>query len=193
MPTDLSDTDPSTFQDYLKLVYTGEFDEPDTEIPRSTKDCSPAERDVILIASESYFQKLASLYVLADKLQDSTSANSVMDRLLIFSDASNFLIPAPTLAWVYEHTPQNSFLRKMVRDVYIYETREGNFDEGEPELPNELYREIARENRRLIIMNGKEKVQDVYRRRILDKWTKCHYHQHKHVISRVMCPGDKRR
>lgn len=105
VPIDLSYTDPSTFQDYLKLVYTGEFDEPDTEIPHSTKDCSPAERDVIRIASESYFQKLASLYVLADKLQDSTSANSVMDHLLIFSDASDFLIPVPTLAWVYEHTP----------------------------------------------------------------------------------------
>jgi hypothetical protein len=135
---------------------------------------------------------LVSLWVLADKLQDRISANKIMDRLLDFSDASDFLIPTQTLTYVYENTPQNSPLRKMMRDLYIYESIESTFDEVEPELPKELLRELNKEHRRLISVNVGEKVEDIYRRRILDKYAKCHYHQ-EHKEGDPPCNETKRR
>jgi len=65
---------------------------------------------------------LARLYVVADKLLDLLSANKVMDRLLHFNSDTKFLLPRDTITWIYEHTPSNSPLRRMVRDIYIYET-----------------------------------------------------------------------
>lgn len=189
VPTDLSDADPPVFQDYQDLVYTNETPEPDTGIPRHTKHLSRAERKV---SAEKYFQRLVSLWVLADKLQDRISVNKVMDRLLVFSDASDFLIPAQTLTYVYNNTSQNSFLRMMVRDLYIYESIESAFDDVEPELPKELLRELNKEHKRLISVNTGEKVEDIYRRRILDKFTMCRYHQHKNG-EESSCPGRWRR
>lgn len=179
--TALSKTDPEDFSNYLQLVYFDTIAQPDPKIPRYSTNCSAAEgEDDIRFASESYFFMLARLYVLADKLQDLLSANKVMDRLLSFNSTTKFLLPRHTITWVWEHSPANSALRKMVRDIYIYETPEGYFDErGEAELPYELLIEIVREQRRLTKVNAGKQISEVYRNRILEKFYTCDYHQHK--------------
>jgi hypothetical protein len=187
----LSGADPQEFSDYLQLVYASTIAPPDPILLRYYSGADEKEEDARL-ASESYFHMLARLYVLADKLEDTMSANLVMDHLLEFSDVSDFWIGAQTLSYIYDNTTQNSSLRMMVRDLYIYEVHEHNFDEDEPELPNEFLRELNKEHQRLRAANPEEKVEDVYRRRILDKFAKCHYHQ-PHMAGDPPCKGTKRR
>lgn len=124
---------------------------------------------------------LVRLYVLADKLEDLKSANMIMDRLLDFNNESVVLIPLDTItSWVYEHTPSRSRLRTLLRDICIYEPGLDFLDtRGEEELPYELLSEITREHRRLTKVNLSKEISKVYPERILIKFSKCHYHQHK--------------
>jgi hypothetical protein len=181
VPVDLSDADPQDFSDYLQLVYTSELAPFDPTISQYRSNGSlikgnASTRSVL----DAYFHMLARLYVLADELEDLISANKIMDRLLDFNHTLQVLPPPPTITWLYENTPSNIPLRRMMRDLYIYESGNSYFDgKGEAELPYELLIEMIREHRKLRKENNGKQIQKVYPNRIAHKFSKCHYHQHK--------------
>jgi hypothetical protein len=181
VPVDLSDADPHEFSDYLQLVYTGTIVPTDPKILQYYRDGSPAEnKKSTRLASESYFHMLTRLYVFADKLEDLMSANMIMDCILDFNNESNFFPALHTITWVWEHTPANSPLRRLVRDIYVYETLEDYFDDKEDlKPPYELLMEMIKEHRKLTKKNHGQEVQNVYPGLILAKFSKCRYHQHK--------------
>ncbi|KZM25085.1 uncharacterized protein EKO05_0009844 [Ascochyta rabiei] len=110
---DLLDVRPETFAIYVNLLYTSKL---------ATK--GPEE-----------WHWLCRLYILAERLQDVKTKNLTIDGMILclqetlplFSstpvakDRTN--IDATSLAWLYEHTPENSAARRLAVDYYVQSGR----------------------------------------------------------------------
>lgn len=182
IPTDLSDHDPQEFSDYLALIYTGDLSCSDATLSQWYIENCPDEDErwaEIGTAHVEYLQNLASLYVLADKLDDPVSANLIIDKFVkIYDDSGNILLPS-LATWIYEHTPPKSPLRNVVLDTLFYESGIGYFESGMADnLPHSLLLEMAREHFLVRDRNLTKTVQCAYPCGVLKTRSKCHYHQH---------------
>jgi hypothetical protein len=181
IPTDLSDHDPQEFSDYLHLVYTGEIISPDAKV---SQWCDAGRSDDafedVCDQLHSHYEALAKMYILADKLEDLTSSNMIMDGIIEFSDRVT-RVPEPKLIrYIYDHTPPNSPLRTMIRDKIIHEVQADHFENlTEADYPQQLLFDIAKEFLKLKSdrVDGGELVSDVYEKYLSERNT-CHYHQH---------------
>ena len=68
-----------------------------------------------------FFKGLCTLYLLADKLNDSTTANLVMDEIIRLSEEFQEIPNYPDVNKVYESTVAGSPLRRLCRDYYMCE------------------------------------------------------------------------
>jgi len=103
----LSDDDPEVFYTYLQLPYSG-------KLPIKTCNAAVADNDAIM--SNDYIA-LVRLYILADKLQDAKSRNTVMDAILAHIEESGSLPGMPIVRIIFDGTSEGSPLRSLVVDL----------------------------------------------------------------------------
>jgi hypothetical protein len=119
---------------------------------------------------------LITLYLLADKLNDTTTANLVMDEIIRVSEELGKIPNYPEVAQVYESTVAGSPLRRLCRDYYVYEAASSELEDiHEGTLPFQFLQDVILEFERHTNDQGpdkrRSKVQCVDRE-------KCYYHQH---------------
>jgi hypothetical protein len=128
---DLPDDDPNTVKLYLNLVYANQ----------------------LVINGTGQWLKLCQLYVLAEKLQDTTSKNKIIDGMLVFSQElvketplsvnSKRMLPAAATVKLYEGTPDRSQARKLLLDLYSDFGDESWLRSEQTELPAEFICDVA--------------------------------------------------
>ncbi|CAG5144639.1 uncharacterized protein ALTATR162_LOCUS1580 [Alternaria atra] len=128
---DLPDDDPNTVKLYLNLVYANQ----------------------LVINGTGQWLKLCQLYVLAEKLQDTTSKNKIIDGMLVFyqelvketplSVNSKRMLPAAATVKLYEGTPDRSQARKLLLDLYSDFGDESWLRSEQTELPAEFICDVA--------------------------------------------------
>ncbi|KAK4901531.1 hypothetical protein LTR27_001303 [Elasticomyces elasticus] len=100
----LPDDKPAVFAYYLQCLYTNTT----PEIIRDTDD----------IAS------IFDLYILAEKLGDPASANTIIDAIITASDEEDFIPPLSCVSYAWKKTVPGSNLRKLLMDYYLHEVNE---------------------------------------------------------------------
>lgn len=181
--TDLTDLHPEVFSHYLQLVCTGKFVQPNAAVSQPSEGghqnaVETAARAIE--ASQSHLKALAKLYVLADKLEDLTSANLVMDEFLAAHGKTTKIVLASLITWIYEHTPASSPLRTVVRDIILFETGVDYYKGSQSKLlPRELLLDVLGKDSRIKQenLNTRKPIKQLYRISI-HGFDKCHYHQH---------------
>lgn len=153
-PVDLTEHKPEVFASYMQCVYHGSV--PIPELPNREEGKS--------------LRGLVMLYLLADKLDDTTTANLVIDEMIRASEELRVTPCELDVALVYESTVAGSRLRKLCRDYYVNEV--SNFDMWEihkGRLPFQFLQDVILEFARLSGRCSKVKCVDR---------DKCYYHQH---------------
>lgn len=117
---------------------------------------------------------LIELYLLADKLQDFTTANMVMDELVQFIAETTELPKYALTSLVYNSTANNSPLRALLRDCWVHQMPNDAIDRLKADcFPRDFLEDVAMELMRLKL--GIIKREDY-------EWSKysnkCLYHQH---------------
>ena len=172
-PVDLKDEDPEVFNTYTNCVYFG------AEALKCYSDgiefCSHSERGT---KSTGVFNALIRVYLLADKLQDPSAANMVIDEIIRFSDVAD-VVPDSHFWDVYSRTPRNSPLRILMRDYWMYEM---NAMDANPlgGVPKELMEDILLEFLRIKSSEDSATIADTFKRKLSEDTVKdkCRYHQH---------------
>ena len=123
--------------------------------------------------SDSTYMNYVELYLLADKLQDLTTANLVADQILLVSEQTNKSPDYAEIAHAYSHTTPGHPLRRLMRDFRIQYG--GVNARGVPKLTGEgmaeaLY-DICEEFARLTVHQNKR-----FFYPYPHKQPKCHYH-----------------
>ena len=157
-PVDLTEHEPEVFASYMQCVYLGSVTVPD--LPVYTED-RPLER-------------LITLYLLSDTLNDTTTSNLVMDEIIRMSEELRHIPYPPCVDLAYRSTVAGSPLRKLCRDYYIHEAQDDALEEiYEGLLPFEFLKDVIQEFRRLADQGAL-----YYGRRRSINMEKCHYHLH---------------
>ena len=127
----LPDDDPDTFRLYLNLVYTHQL------VTRGT----------------GQWLKLCRLYVLAEKLQDITSKNQIIDGMYAFFSEIAFqptlsvnisrMLPAAATTELYEGTSKQSQARELVLDLYADSGNVSWLLSEQAKLPTEFICDVA--------------------------------------------------
>jgi hypothetical protein len=173
-PVDLKDEDPKVFNEYMNCVYFGQ-----DALKHHADDfnsCSSADRNSEAIV---VFGLLIQVYLLADKLEDTATANLAVDEIMQLSDSLRMLPGNGNYAYVYGHTAPHSPLRKLMRDYWLYET--GTTTNSPVNgLPEEFMKDVMLEFLRI---KGKREgctVRDAFKRTLSEdlRKDKCRYHQH---------------
>lgn len=124
--------------------------------------------------ADSGFEALIKLYLLADKLQDLTTANMVMDELISFA-AKTGEIPkhAPT-SLVYNSTASSSPLRALLSDYWVYQIpTDGVGHLKANDFPKDFLQDVS--TKLMLLKLGKATTEDCKRDECTDK---CLYDQH---------------
>jgi hypothetical protein len=169
-PTTLNNDDdtPEVFASYMRCVYLGLV--------------TPISDDGDL--THDWDTSLVGLYVLADKLDDLTTANLVIDRLVSLSDETDLLLSSPAVNLVYSSTTSGSPLRALIRDQFVYEAGIDYFD-TEPNMKRifhcDFFRDIAAEYLRIkntaMEQRPADTIKNVFNPKISDM-ARCRLHQH---------------
>lgn len=157
-PTELTDTTPSAFQDYLYCMY--------------------ADKDVPMSAREDYAGCI-QLCLLAGKLQGLKIATLAVDEIIRHSDQTRTCPNLQDIAYVYNHTPPGHKLRQLMRDFPIHSAGVSTADVpdiGCEGMSEALY-DICAEFTRLSVHDKYANVENVFHQGSETK-PKCHYHQH---------------
>lgn len=124
--------------------------------------------------SQTGFESLIKLYLLADKLQDLTTANMVMGELIRFAAQTNEIPRRAAISLAYDSTTESNPIRTLLRDYWVYQSpadgisqfKTGNF-------PKEFLQDVGADP--MLLRLGKATTEDCKRDECTDK---CLYHQH---------------
>lgn len=163
---DLPGHDPKTFDSYMQCVYFGTVTAPD--LPE--------------YAGTNSITGLIALYLLADKLEDLTTANLTIDEIIKLSEESKIIPSRRAIALAYKSTVAGSPLRKLCRDYCVHEASyEYTEDLRKVELPREFLHDVLLEFKKIALRSGPrgqcKSPDDVFWNRCVDR-EKCYYHQH---------------
>ncbi|KAF1950253.1 hypothetical protein CC80DRAFT_598275 [Byssothecium circinans] len=88
--------------------------------------------------------ELCELYILADKLQDISSKNLVVDALLVHARRARICLSSiETLKFVYGNTPDGSLLRELLVDAFVDLMDDTWSDEEIDDLPKEFLADLS--------------------------------------------------
>lgn len=154
---DLTDHDPDVFDAYMQCVYID---------------------NVVM----SDVDELVPLYLLADKLNDLTTANLTMDEILRLSDESRYILNKSSVRLAYDFTTAGNPLHTICRDYYVHDCAPDEFLSAQKaELPYEMVLDVALEFSRLAQQKGSRGQHgykdDIFQVACVTR-EKCHYHQH---------------
>ena len=93
--------------------------------------------------ADQFYNTLINLYLLADKLQDTTTANMVMDKIEQFYDYERVHPGSLPVLTAYQSTVEGSPLRRLLRDIWLYDTNRNSINRfQENEFPNEFLHDV---------------------------------------------------
>ena len=132
--------------------------------------------------ADLHYEALVRLYVLADTLQDVVTCNMVADSIEQFFDITKVHPGKVPIAAVYESTVEGNSLRKLMRNLWFYNTRGACqnrlHDSG---FPSDFLYDLVREYVRVkvgIVGEDFKQFLDVASTDIIDVPNGCRYHQH---------------
>ncbi|KAF9701867.1 hypothetical protein EKO04_000877 [Ascochyta lentis] len=133
----LPDDHPEVFALYIHYIHAGTL---------------PVTPDTNSSVQEGHEENkaLAQLYVLAEKLQDTMTKNTVIKAFLVIilmcreDGVARHKPKAEAIKIIYDGTPAGSMARKLFVDVYVYDIVVG-WDPKDPSWPQEFLVEIAAE------------------------------------------------
>lgn len=158
-PVEMEDDDPHIFDAYLQAIYQ------DTII--LDDDGGPAP----------YFEALVRLYAMTDKLCDLRTANLTMDEFMRYSDKLG-VIPTPVLvAFIYEHSSEQSPLRRLMVGYHVLELSPDGVQGLEP-LPQLFPTSFLKRYLELKKGNHAETVKATFHKVVSKSMPKYEYHQH---------------
>lgn len=170
-PVDLKDEDPEVFNRYTNCVYFGPaaLGHDADDIDYSTPDSIDYRCGVI--------DSLVRVYLLPDKLQNPATCNIAIDEILRWSYITRIVPSVKTVSYVYQHTPERSSLRVLMRNFWIYDM---DLDDAPPldELPFEAVRDIASEFFRVKYEEWHQTIGDTFYKNHKAAEDTCYYHQH---------------
>lgn len=159
-PVKRPEDDASVFNEYLKFVY------------------NKGEEGVVLPKDHdrAAIESMVKAYILADKLNDPTTANSIIDEIIRRYYFTNDLPTPAVVALVFEETPESSPLRRYIVDSFVYEGSIWGLESCENVAPSEFFSAIAKEQIRLRTEAAANyMLGDVYGKNLTRK---CLYHMH---------------
>jgi hypothetical protein len=103
--------------------------------------------------ADSHYDALIKLYLLSDKLQDILTVNMAIDKIQQFTKVAGCYPGKSPVSTAYQSTVEGSPLRKLLRDIYFYDTTSDNRDHcnryQESGFPNEFLHDILKEYMRV--------------------------------------------
>jgi hypothetical protein len=124
------------------------------------------------------FNRLASVAILADYVQDSTAFNLVVDAIIEVAETTE-QYPLTLAGIVYEQMPAASPLRRLIRDFWVWLNNPDWFELGNSDCtndvvaaPKEFWIDVAKE---LIVVGAKAHVPRTKKPWVRDR---CSYHVH---------------
>lgn len=186
-PVDLKDEDSEFFNTYINCVYFGR-----EVLKIHAVEWTMCPRSDRAHKIDIGFRTLIQIYLLADKLQDLTTANMAIDEIINFSDTV-WIVPYDEFSHIYSHTPPNSPLRAIVRDHCVYEYSTSSLAKQVAEFPRDLVNDIMFEVLRNKAMDKDETVKNAFGKQLkaFTHGDRCHYHRHddKHprCVSKPKC------
>jgi hypothetical protein len=167
----LKDEDPQVFSAYLHTVYFGVV-----SLKNRTAEDAAGNATGNASRNKEVARFLIDLYLLADKLLDSVTANMVIDEILSFFDRNIGPLSGVT-PHVYASTADGSPLRMLVRNFYIHEVnRSWPTSAGEWDLPTEFLQDFALEICRLQQENPRGIIEVIFEDHLVNR-REGHYHQ----------------
>ena len=147
--------------------------------------------------ADQLYNTLTKLYLLADKLQDTTTANVVMDKMEQFYKYQCVHPGNLPVSTAYQFTVEESPLRKLLRDIWLYDTNLVSIKQFQQnEFPSEFLHDVL-ELYMSIKKSGPEKLDSFYDITANDGSlnkdncaipVRCRYHQHDD--EHPFCPPD---
>ena len=96
--------------------------------------------------ADLHHEAMIKLYVLADKLQDVVTANMVVDNIERFFNTTQVHPGKSPISAVYQSTVEGNPLRKLMRNVWFYDTRGAcQFRLHESGFPNDFLHDFMKE------------------------------------------------
>lgn len=108
----LPDDDVESVSDYIKWLYTGNMAQ---ELYKKGKE---DDRDRVAKEAERVFVLLARAYVFAEKILDMKYKNFVVRTVALAMKDSDWSMGPESVGVVYNHTPPNSLLRRLIADNF---------------------------------------------------------------------------
>lgn len=109
-PIDLTDEEPSTFNLYLRVLYSGKVEFDDIEEPL------PGEEGIPQHSRERC--RMAKAYILADKLQDLKSCNILIDAFDYADTCSTYPLAVGVISFIVNNTGTTSPLRDLTINYF---------------------------------------------------------------------------
>jgi hypothetical protein len=182
-PTDLHEHDPSIFDLYLQCVYQNVLPSMPAvvSIPPWNVQESPEEfrqrKTEHAIAMDLRYHTLTRLYILADSLLDSITANQVIDEIAFWAWTWNFAPGTGVIHVAFGSTREHDGLRNLLADLHA------QLDDVVPEgdLPN-YFLALIFERSLAAKKNGDIMVRDEFLEILRDvgrnsAWTRSEYYQ----------------
>lgn len=138
--------------------------------PTCRKAAEAARSELSDVGCEAFVK----LYLLADKLQDLTTANMVIDELVRFVAKTTEVPKQALTSLAYDSTVSSSPLRALLRDYWVYHMPTDGADHLKAnDFPKDFLQDVATEL--MLLKLGKATTEDCKRDKCSDK---CLYHQH---------------
>ncbi|KAK5679874.1 hypothetical protein LTS10_007822 [Elasticomyces elasticus] len=149
---------PAIFSDYLQCLYM------DTVATEGKSD-----------------EDMIDVYVLAEKLRDYTSANTIMDCYIQWYANDNVIPVMKSVDHAFHHTAAKSKLRQLLVDYWVHESTSEAFQLAVAQAAEHGYIEVCaallQEFGKVVGERPQSKVAVAFNQEISSR-TKCHYHQH---------------
>jgi hypothetical protein len=132
-------------------------------------------------ACHDHLFHLAQMYLQADKLQDLTTANAIMDEFLRFTAIEGYFVGQDLINLVYKSTVHGNPFRRLLRDCHLHSDTETTYLIGHHmDVIPEFYRDVYVEFVRLKQWAKPTGVHHVFFVTIWHKaaFDKCQYHRH---------------
>ena len=120
----LPEDEEKTFELYLELLYTGDLPILCNKSPQATR--------------------LAKVYVLAEKIVDIESKNTIVQAILARAAESKYPPCTTAVRLIYEGTPDSCPARRLFLDLWLEKETPTWFDKDFEDLPKDFLVELAR-------------------------------------------------
>lgn len=162
----LPEQQPDAFATYLQWLYTGElvleqsFDDLSRESPRDERrqvahDCNA---------------ELISLAFLGDQLAEPGLINAVIDTMIVVFNKCGFLLRKRVVKSLYQDLPENSAVRRLVRDFYATNIQIEYMESHKADYAEELVFDVA-----IALMKERQSGQKL---KTPSYAVRCDYHEH---------------